>query len=108
MLVRRTSSVYKYQVKSAVGENATADDVLNYIFGESVMGYEEKHQYDFIIKAFNRDKQRRWWHRLNMFWAIPLTIICSPYQYVVDGYVGWTDKTALGRFILRVTGHLEV
>lgn len=107
MLVRKTTPIYKHQVRQAIGKDATVDDVLNYIFGESVMGYDEKHQYDFIIKAFKRDKKRQWWHRLNMFWAIPVTLILAPFQYVRSGYVGWTDKTRTGRFILKITGHLE-
>ena len=45
--------------------------------------------------------------RLNMLWAMPLTIALWPFRYVLNGDGGWSTKTRMGRFILRVTGHLK-
>lgn len=97
MLIRDTKEVYRSRVRKAVGENATADDVLDYLFD---YGNE-----DFVIREW-RDSTTTVSQRLNMCWAVPLTLVCAPVQYILCGRVGWDTKTAFGRWILRVTGHL--
>src|SRR5690606_37750424 len=104
ILVRDTKEVYRHQVESAVGENASAKQVLDYLFG-TYPYYDTKT--NFVIREWEADKERTPLHRLNMFWAIPLTVLCMPYQYIVRGHMGWDTKTAFGRWILRVTGHLK-
>ena len=104
MLIRNTSSVYRHQVEKAVGKDATAKQVLDHIFG----GYGEydRPEANFVLRAWTED-ERTFLHRLNMFWAMPLTLLLSPFMYLKSGQVGWSDKSAAGRFILRVTGHLR-
>ena len=105
MLVRCTSKAYRHQVEKAVGKDATAKQVLDHIFG----GYGEydRPDADFVLRVWDGDYNRTFWHRLNMFWAMPLTLLLSPFMYLKSGQVGWSDKSATGRFILRVTGHLR-
>lgn len=104
MLIRDTRSVYRHEVENAVGKDATAKQVLDYLFG----GYGEydRPDADFVIRKWEEDG-RTVLHRLNMFWAIPLTLLLSPFMYLFKGQVGWDTKSKTGRFILRVTGHLK-
>ena len=105
ILVRDTKEVYKLQVESAVGKDASVKQVLDYLFG--TCPYYDDTETNFVIREWEEDKKRTPLHRLNMFWAIPLTVLCMPYQYIVRGHTGWDTKTAFGRWILRVTGHLK-
>ncbi|EKO3908194.1 hypothetical protein GTU35_001235 [Vibrio fluvialis] len=43
-------------------------------------------------------------HRLNHLWAFPLTFMLAPFRYVLYGDIGWTNKTTLGRFMLKSCG----
>lgn len=54
----------------------------------------------YILKP----QKEKWYHRMNMMWAFPLTLICSPYQYIKNGGVGWDNKSIIGRFILKAVG----
>jgi len=103
MLVRDTKAVYRHQVMQAVGKEATRDEVLAYLFGDED-GWTDN---NFVIREWSDDDKRTPLQRLNMFWAIPFTLLVSPYQYVVKGRVGWDTKTRFSRWILRVTGHLK-
>jgi hypothetical protein len=104
MLVRSTRNVYRQEVENAVGKDATAKQVLDHIFG----GYGEynRREANFVLKVWDGDN-RTFLNRLNMFWAMPLTLLLSPFMYLKSGQVGWSDKSSAGRFILRVTGHLR-
>ena len=104
MLVRNTESVYRHEIEKELGKDATGEQVLDYIFGTYDNDYRRSS--DFVLRVWSDDK-RSALQRLNMFWAIPLTLFLSPYQYVVNGQVGWDTNTKAGRFILRVTGHLK-
>ncbi len=105
MLVRKTSRVHRLEVEKSVGKDATAKEVLDYIFG----GYSEYEaaKADFVLYSWQSDCERTFLHRLNMFWALPLTILLSPFMYLKSGYVGWSDKSAAGRFVLRATGFMR-
>ena len=102
MFIRDTKNIYRFQVEKAVGKDATADQVLDYLFGNS---YECSNN-SFVIKEWSTDFRTKK-HRLNMLWAIPLTIFCVPYQYIMKGKIGWDTKTTFGRWILKVTGYLK-
>lgn len=104
MFIRDTTGVYRHQIESKLGENPTGRQVLDYIFGEH--GEYGHPSVDWVIRKYYKDDKTAI-HRLNMFWAIPLTLLCAPYQYIKEGQVGWDTKTKFGRFILRVTGHYK-
>jgi hypothetical protein len=103
MLIRDTKCVYRHAVEKALGKDATANDVLDYLLD----GYGKCGGERFVIWQWREDRETNPIQRLNMFWAIPLTLFCAPYQYVARGQVGWDTKTAFGRWILRVTGNLH-
>lgn len=103
MIVRDTKNVYRREVERAIGKDATAKDVLDYLFGD----VNSERKTNFVIKEWEVDTTTKPIHRLNMFWAVPLTLLCAPVQYVLYGHVGWTTKTKFGRWIIRVTGHLK-
>lgn len=104
MFIRDKRKLYRHEVESAVGKDATAKQVLDHLFG----GPHDYgcHDADFVIYKWTGEK-RTVLHRLNMFWAMPLTLLLSPFMYLFAGQVGWDTKTKVGRFILRVTGHLK-
>lgn len=102
MLIRDTNGVYRHKVMHDLGPDATAYDVLDYLLGD----HDGYRGVDFVIKEWRSDN-RKWWQRLNMFWAMPLTILIMPFQYIAQGQTGWSTKTAFGRWILRITGNLE-
>lgn len=104
MLIRDTDACYRYKIEQAVGKGATGKEVLDHIFGTYDNDYCGGE--DIVLRVWRNDKKRTAWHRLNMFWAMPLTLALSPIKYVMGGQVGWDTKTKFGRFILRVTGHL--
>ena len=103
MFIRDTRGCYRHEIQQAVGKNATGKQVLDHIFGTYDNDY--RGNADIVLRVWVGDKRTRW-QRLNMFWAMPLTLILSPIQYVMSGQVGWDTTTKFGRFMLRVTGHL--
>jgi len=103
VLIRDTKHVHRFQVEQAVGKDASGKRVLDYLFGE----YPEHHgEADFVIRAWRSD-DRTVIQRLNMLWAIPLTLLLAPYRYVAKGHIGWDDKTVFGGWLLKVTGSMN-
>jgi len=103
-LVRKNNEVYRHQIEAYLGKDAKVGDALDYIFGHYNNDYRSMG--GFTLRVWSKDK-RKWWQRLNMFWAMPLTVIVLPFQWVVHGKSGWDTKTKLGTFILKVTGNLH-
>lgn len=85
---------YDRDIKDMSGE-----EVIKFIFGDI---YEYG---DFKIIDVHYFNEEKWHHRLNRLWAYPLTWLCAPYQYVVNGEVGWDDKTKFGRWMLKIAGY---
>lgn len=102
MIIREKHNLYKSQVIKAVGENATTNEVLDYLFGDQ----HSRGKSNLVISTW-RENEKTKLQRLNMVWVFPFTILVAPINYVLYGFVGWDDKTRLGRFLLRITGHLD-
>ena len=86
------------------GKDATGQQVLDYLFGP--YGVDSCSSVNFVIRQWCKDDRTRL-QRLNMLWAMPLTILLWPFRYVLYGDGGWSTKTLMGRFMLRVTGYLK-
>lgn len=80
-------------------EDFTAEEILVYLCGD----YDQPKETDLDIYFMKKPRQQ-WYHRMNRLWAIPVHVICIPYRYIRYGSSGWTNKTLLGRFILRAVG----
>lgn len=103
-LVRKNNEVYRHQIEAYLGKDSKVSDVLDYIFGN--YGNDYRCMGNFTLRVWSKDK-RKWWQRLNMFWAMPLTLIIMPFQWVFHGTTGWSNRTKFGMFILKVTGNLD-
>lgn len=106
MILRNKKKVYKYdfveKLEREFGKDYTAKQAVDFMFGDYDGTYQSEYQ---LYKWSECDKTVS--NRINMLWAVPLTLLCSPYHYVIRGGMGWDDKTVVGRFICRVTGHLK-
>lgn len=95
--------IHRFEIEKEL-DNPTAKEVLDLLFG-SWDGDEDRPYYK--VFTYDYDHERTWQQRLNMFWAMPLTLLLSPIMYIYSGQVGWSDKSKVGKFILKVTGHLH-
>lgn len=77
----------------------TKAETLTYLFGD----YDTRPETNLDLYIYDKpDKTAT--HRLNMLWAYPVTLFCSPYRFIRYGGVGWTNKTRFGKFILKCVG----
>jgi len=90
-------AVRRHQIKNKLPDNASAEDVLDVIFGDL---YNDS-KYDVIYRKYC-DKTPL--QRFNMIWVLALTLLISPIQFIKNGGVGWTHNTRTGRFFLKITG----
>lgn len=104
VFIHDTTSVYRYAIESKLGKDATGQQVLDHLFGP--YGEDSRSSVNYVISEWRKDTRTKL-QRLNMLWAMPLTIALWPFRYVLYGEGGWDTKTRMGRFILRVTGHLK-
>lgn len=102
ILIRDTAGVYRCAIERELGKDATGQQVLDHLFGL----YGEDPGVNFVIREWCKEDKTKL-QRLNMLWAMPLTLALWPFRYVLNGDGGWSTKTRTGRFILRVTGHLK-
>lgn len=79
--------------------NMTRSELLDFLFG-SYNSYPQT-RLDLYIRHKPRTTVK---HRLNCLWAYPVTLILAPFRFVLYGGIGWTNKTVVGRFILRTCG----
>ena len=77
----------------------TKEALLDYLFGDY-----QSHPETILDIYLLTPEDKTWKHRLNMFWAFPVTLVCAPYQFIVNGGVGWTNKGKVGKFILKSIG----
>lgn len=99
-----TTGVYRHKIERELGKDATGQQVLDYLFGP--YGEDSRSSVNYVIREWRKDTRTKL-QRLNMLWAVPLTIALWPFRYVLYGDGGWSTKTPMGRFILRITGYLK-
>lgn len=89
-----------YHYEEVTGRSVdTKEDLLDYLFGN----YE--HRPDTSLDLYLLEPvDKKWYHRLNMFWAYPVTLLLYPFRYVIYGDGGWTNKTIMGKFMLKSVG----
>jgi hypothetical protein len=102
MLIHDTKEVYRRKVETAVGEDASAEDVLDYLFGK----YGERREANFVIREWIKPTQNRV-QRINTVWVCLLTIFLAPVRYIIYGQVRWSDKTRFGKWLLKITGNMK-
>lgn len=104
LLIKNSALTHRHEIENALGKDATGEQVLDHIFGTYDTNYQGST--NFVIRTWDSDS-RTFANRLNMFWAMPLTLLLAPFMYLKDGQVGWSSNSAAGRFVLKVTGHLK-
>lgn len=75
------------------------EETLTYLFGD----YDTRPATCLDLYLYTKPDKTAI-HRLNMLWAYPVTLFCSPYRFIRYGGVGWTNKTGFGKFILKCVG----
>lgn len=74
----------------------TKEDLLDFLCGN----YDSRPETTLNLYLYT-PVRTEWYHRLNMFWAYPLTLCLYPFRYVLYGDGGWTNKTRMGKFLLK-------
>lgn len=77
----------------------SGEELLTYLCGD----HDNCSVSELDVYIMKRQKEK-WYHRVNMMWAFPLTIICGPFQYIKNGSVGWHNKSRIGKLILKSIG----
>lgn len=88
--------------EESLGRKFTRDELLDYVFGS----FSDKPECKYELYIYEKPETNVI-HRLNCLWAFPLTLLCSPYQFVKYGDIGWSHKTRFGKFILTCTGFIK-
>lgn len=102
VFIRDTTGVYRHKIERELGKDATGQQVLDYLLGH----YGDDSRVNFVIREWRKDDRTKL-QRLNILWVIPLSIVLWPFRYVLYGDGGWSTKTPMGRFLLRITGYLK-
>lgn len=102
VFIRDTAGVYRHKIEQELGKDAAGQQVLDYLLGP----YGDDSRVNFVIREWRKDDRTKL-QRLNILWVIALSIVLWPFRYVLYGDGGWSTKTRMGRFILRVTGYLK-
>ena len=89
-----------YEDKYLDGKPMSKDEVIEYLFGTHT-DYPETNLDLYLFEP----PEKKAWHRLNMLWAVPVTLLCGIYRYIRYGDIGWNNKTKFGKFIIKATGH---
>ena len=98
---RVEESIKKYE-KDTGRKIETKKDTLDFLFGD----FNERPRTHLDLYLYT-PQEKTWKHRANLFWILPLTLMCSPYRYLRYGDIGWTNKTNFGKFILTCIGEDE-
>lgn len=102
MIEQEKGKVSRYELERLLTKPKEAKELLDLLYGQ----YNNDYCTDYEIATYRyQDGSKTVCQRLNMLWAVPLTILCMPFQYVIKGTTGWSKKTIFGRWICKVTGH---
>src|SRR5690606_3010067 len=104
IFIHDNARVYRLKIEQELGKDATGQQVLDHLFGP--YGEDSSSSVNYVIREWRKDDRTKL-QRLNILWVIPLSVVLWPFRYVLYGDGGWSTKTRMGRFILRVTGYLK-
>lgn len=99
MFYKEKKRVFKSQlIEQAGGDKATKDSILEVLFDDTGDFYVYWWDNPWIV-------EKKWYHRLNYLWMLPLFwIFIAPFQWLVKGEVGFSEKTKVGEMILKLVG----
>lgn len=100
MIKAKTKQCYKYAVKSELPDNATADDVLDHLFGDSD-GWINSH---YTIREYEEVKTNIAQRIATPFvWLIFVIILC-PVKWLLTGRYGFKTESMLYKVFKILTG----
>jgi hypothetical protein len=85
----------KRQVLSEVGKGASAEDVLEHLFGD------DDRTSDYVVYKYDHNK-RTLLYRLNLIWVWPLCSVTLPFQWLITGNFGVSRNSKIGRVVDRL------
>lgn len=106
MIEKPTRNVYTHDLIHHLKNNCNLDiakmsgeETLNELFGSR----SDRGSFQ-AIDIFWEPRVKRI-HRFNRLWVYPMTLILSPFRYVLYGHPGFEDSSKIGRWILKITGY---
>ena len=93
---RKQESYMKRRILSECGENATGEEVLNYLFNIDTNTYS-----DYVIYKYTKNK-RTLFNRLNLIWLTPLVLVLYPFQWMLTGSAGFKRNSRIGKVIEKL------
>lgn len=90
---KRQSYYMKREILEDLGDNPTADQVLDYLLGD-----QDGHRSDYNVYKYEYGK-RSLKNRVNMIWVYPIFLISIPFQWLIIGEIGISKNTKIGRVV---------
>ena len=101
-LFKQQRSTYKQDIKNkAGGDKATADSILDLLFGTYYNDYDSEY---VVTWEGSYSKEKNIWNRLAFLAILPFFVITIPFQWLLLGKVGVSQNSKFGRVILKLTG----
>lgn len=109
ILTAKSRKLHRHELENylkgnAGGDDYTAKDVLDSIFGD---GYENDAVFDDIVISVYLKARTKWYHRLNIVWVMPFVTIMNMFQWVVSGNVGMKGKNKFSAWLLYICGYMK-
>lgn len=102
MIIHNKNRVNRLNIEKKLGKDCSGKEVLDHLFGDYNNDYQSGE--DYVIYEWESCEKTPL-QRFNFIWVFGLTMLLAPIRYVMYGQTGWTNKTKMGRFFIRITGH---
>ncbi|SNS16830.1 hypothetical protein [Pseudomonas segetis] len=101
-LRRRGAQAIRAKVKAeSGGRDATADSVLNVLFGEYNNDYQTEYSVTYINDPYIETTVIQ---RINLFWVWPIMLVTAPIRFVLTGSMGVSPSKPFGLMLQRLIG----
>ena len=93
---KRNQNYYtRKRILDAVGEGATADDVLVYLLGD----HDGCSGNDYVVYKYEYGQKRSILNRINYCWVWPLFLLSIPFSWLITGNFGVNRNSKIGRAV---------
>jgi hypothetical protein len=102
-LLVKTETPYRYMIEKELGENPTANDVLEHLFGDADCWINS----DYTVKQYVKSKNNPI-HRINLLWVLPCYFVfIAPIRWIITGSPGVKNESRAAKVLRFFIGELS-
>lgn len=106
-------TLYRFELEKRLKEQGFENwkQISRFLCDGDMKSYEDQYlepeQYAYQVvdnTKWKRQRDAKFWQRLNRLWFIPIWILTIPFQWLIRGRIGFENESRVAKLFVKLTG----